>query len=80
MGLFHPFVQDRSVRMIGVEAAGDGVPFAAAVATSGPFAVLGTTVLADETALGFGHRMLRKSLNRSEKVMGCPVVNRLKDV
>jgi len=25
MGLFHPFVEDRSVRMIGVEAAGDGV-------------------------------------------------------
>ena len=25
MGLFHPFVQDTSVRLIGVEAAGDGV-------------------------------------------------------
>ncbi len=25
MGLFHPFVQDTSVRMIGVEAAGDGI-------------------------------------------------------
>ncbi len=25
MGLFHPFVEDKSVRMIGVEAAGDGV-------------------------------------------------------
>ena len=25
MGLFHPFVEDRSVRMIGVEAAGEGV-------------------------------------------------------
>ena len=25
MGLFHPFVQEKSVRMIGVEAAGDGV-------------------------------------------------------
>ena len=25
MGLFHPFVEDRSVRLIGVEAAGEGV-------------------------------------------------------
>ncbi len=25
MGLFHPFIEDKSVRMIGVEAAGDGV-------------------------------------------------------
>ena len=25
MGLFHPFVEDRSVRMIGVEAAGEGI-------------------------------------------------------
>ncbi|MEC9452096.1 MAG: tryptophan synthase subunit beta, partial [Cyanobacteriota bacterium] len=42
MGLFHPFVQDRSVRMIGVEAAGDGVETGrhAATITEGRVGVL----------------------------------------
>ena len=42
MGLFHPFVQDCSVRMIGVEAAGDGVETGrhAATITEGRVGVL----------------------------------------
>jgi tryptophan synthase beta chain len=42
MGLFHPFVQDTSVRMIGVEAAGDGVATGrhAATITEGRVGVL----------------------------------------
>ncbi|KGG13209.1 MULTISPECIES: tryptophan synthase subunit beta [Prochlorococcus] len=42
MGLFHTFVQDRSVRMIGVEAAGEGVdtPRHAATITQGSIGVL----------------------------------------
>jgi tryptophan synthase beta chain len=42
MGLFHPFVQDTSVRLIGVEAAGDGVATGrhAATITEGRVGVL----------------------------------------
>ncbi len=42
MGLFHPFVEDKSVRMIGVEAAGDGVETGrhAATITQGRIGVL----------------------------------------
>ena len=42
MGLFHPFVQDKSVRLIGVEAAGDGVATGrhAATITEGRVGVL----------------------------------------
>ncbi len=42
MGLFHPFVQDSSVRMIGVEAAGDGISTGrhAATITQGRVGVL----------------------------------------
>ena len=42
MGLFHPFVEDTSVRMIGVEAAGDGVETGrhAATMTAGRIGVL----------------------------------------
>ncbi|KGG18549.1 Tryptophan synthase beta chain [Prochlorococcus marinus str. SS2] len=42
MGLFHPFIEDRSVRMIGVEAAGDGVHTGrhAATITEGRIGVL----------------------------------------
>tara|TARA_B100001113_G_scaffold18982_1_gene14058 strand:- start:2366 stop:3151 length:786 start_codon:yes stop_codon:yes gene_type:complete len=42
MGLFHSFVQDKSVRMIGVEAAGDGVETGrhAATITEGSIGVL----------------------------------------
>ena len=42
MGLFHPFVEDKSVRMIGVEAAGDGVETGrhAATITEGRIGVL----------------------------------------
>ena len=42
MGLFHPFVQDTSVRLIGVEAAGDGVDTGrhAATITEGRVGVL----------------------------------------
>eukprot|EP00998_Keelungia_sp_KM082_P007233 NODE_3438_length_895_cov_1.098958_g3416_i0.p1 GENE.NODE_3438_length_895_cov_1.098958_g3416_i0~~NODE_3438_length_895_cov_1.098958_g3416_i0.p1 ORF type:complete len:124 (-),score=12.43 NODE_3438_length_895_cov_1.098958_g3416_i0:242-613(-) len=37
----------------------DRIPFAAGIATSGPFPVFRTAILADETTLGFGHRWLR---------------------
>ncbi len=42
MGLFHPFVEDKNVRMIGVEAAGDGVQTGrhAATMTEGTIGVL----------------------------------------
>jgi len=42
MGLFHPFVQDTSVRLVGVEAAGEGVPTGrhAATITEGRIGVL----------------------------------------
>tara|TARA_B100000700_G_scaffold11176_1_gene11358 strand:- start:271 stop:1011 length:741 start_codon:yes stop_codon:yes gene_type:complete len=42
MGLFHPFVEDKNVRMIGVEAAGDGVQTGrhAATMTEGSIGVL----------------------------------------
>ncbi len=42
MGLFHPFIQDKSVRMIGVEAAGEGVKSGrhAATITEGRVGVL----------------------------------------
>ncbi|MFM7465515.1 MAG: tryptophan synthase subunit beta, partial [Cyanobium sp.] len=42
MGLFHPFVEDTSVRLIGVEAAGEGVPTGrhAATITEGRVGVL----------------------------------------
>ena len=42
MGLFHPFVQETSVRMIGIEAAGDGIKTGrhAATITEGRIGVL----------------------------------------
>ncbi len=42
MGLFHPFIEDKSIRMIGVEAAGDGIETGrhAATITQGRIGVL----------------------------------------